>query len=433
MLACSLQPRFLRHWLACLLSGLCILLLPGESRSETDEISQRIESLNITASTLEAMRFSPTTKLSGEISLVLGGNQFFGSAGELRRESQQKFGATTFNYDARLILDSSFTGQDLLRIRIRSGNFDGTSNSFGGAGPSVLSQLEVAFQAPQGSNRLAVNRLYYQWPIGEFTFTLGARIEQDNMQAIWPSVYPSESVLDLMTFGGAIGANNLDIGSGAGIWWQRNGFAISASYVAANGQNGDSSNGGIATAASGSTASLQIGYASEQWALAVMVSEVQNGVIPYATNFTLSSFTTSGNTSAFGLGGYWQPIHPGWMPSISAGWGINRTRYTNSQESEGLASITQSWSVGLQWDDAFRQGNGLGMAVGQTTFATTLVGGGQPNDSNFIWEWWYRWRLSDQVSVIPALFYLLRPLGAETPSGKGLNQLGALLKTSFSF
>jgi hypothetical protein len=430
----SLQSRWLPHGFARLLAGLCLSLLPGPSRSESDALREELEALSLTAAALEATQFSTTTKLSGQISLVLGGNQFGGSAQQLRSDSQFQYGATTFNYDARLILDTSFTGQDLLRIRLRSGNFDNTSNSFGGAGPSVLSQLEVAFQAPQGSNLLAVNRLYYQWPIGEFTFTLGARIEQDNLQAIWPSVYPSESVLDLMTFGGAIGANNLDLGTGAGLWWQRNGFAISASYVAANGQD-SSDSGGIGTSSSGSTASLQVGYAAEQWALAAMVSAVQNGegVIPYGTNFTLTSFAAPGRTSAFGLGGYWQPSQKGWLPSISAGWGINRTHYNNREEAEGLASTSQSWSIGVEWDDAFRPGNNLGMAVGQPTFATALVGGGTPDDSNLVWECWYRWRASDQVSVTPALFFLSRPLGADTPAGRSFHQLGALVKTSFSF
>ena len=145
------------------------------------------------------------------------------------------FGATTFNYDVELPLDTSFTGRDLLRIRLRAGNFEPSTNSFAGAGPSNLSQLEVAFQEPSGADRFAINRLYYQVPIGDFTFTLGGRVEQDNMLAIIPSLYPAESILDLMSFAGAIGANNMTLGPGAGVWWQQHGLAISANYVAGNG------------------------------------------------------------------------------------------------------------------------------------------------------------------------------------------------------
>ena len=73
------------------------------------------------------------------------------------------------------------------------------------------------------------------------------------MLAIWPSVYPSETVLDLLTLGGAPAAYNKNLGAGAGLWWQHNGFAISANYVAANGDVGTPAAGGIATSGSGGT------------------------------------------------------------------------------------------------------------------------------------------------------------------------------------
>jgi carbohydrate-selective porin OprB len=98
-----------------------------------------------------------------------------------------------------------------------------------------------------------------------------------------------------------------------------------------------------------------------------------------------------------------------------------------------LVSTSQSWSVGLQWEDAFIEGNALGMAVGQPTFATSLKGGDSPRDGNYVWEWWYKFQLTDNIAVTPALFYLSRPLGADTPAEKSFQQLGGLLKTTFSF
>jgi len=410
-------------------------LLASQVRSETELLQSRIEALSLTTEELKPEEFTPTSILRGHASLVVGGNQFRGSANNLTRASQRQLGATTFNYETRFIIDTSFSGKDLLRIRLRSGNFDGTNNSFSGAGPSVLSRLEVAFQAPQGRDILAVNRLYYQWPIGEFMFTLGPRVEQDNLLAIWPSVYPSETLLDLMTFAGAIGANNLDIGTGAGFWWERNGLAISVNYVASNGNEGQSTIGGLGTKESGSSASIQIGYAATSWGLAAMFSAVQNGfgVIPYGTNFTLKSLEEPGNTSAFGIAGYWQPTQRGWIPSISAGWGVNKTNYTDSINDAVLVSTSQSWIVGLEWQDALRKGNSFGMAVGQPTFATSLKGGANPNDSTVVCEWWYKVEVTDRISLTPGLFYLSRPLGADTPSGKSFNQLGGLIKTRFSF
>ena len=409
--------------------------LMNEFEKELAVLKGRVDGLEAKVAELEATQFSTTTKLKGIATFVLGANNFSGSAGSLVDGAKRDYGATTLNDDVQLNIDTSFTGKDLLRTTLRGGNFDGTTNSFGGAGPSSLSQLEVAFQEDAGPNVVGLDRLFYQVPLGDFTFTLGGRVGQEDMLAIWPSVYPAETVLDVLTLGGAPGAYNKNLGAGAGVWWQKNGFAISANYVAANGNNGNPNEGGIATDGAGGTGSVQIGYGAERWGLAATYSHIQNGngLVVYATNFVLDSYQNPGDTSAFGLSGYWQPAQSGWWPSISAGWGLNSTIYDSQVNEKGLVSSSQSWSVGLQWDDAFRKGNALGMAVGQAPFATSLKGGGTPQDGNTIWEWWYKFQLSDSIAVTPALFVLSRPLGADTPSGESFQQLGGLVKTSFSF
>lgn len=208
----------------------------------------RVDGLEARVGELNALRFSPITKLSGQATFVLGGNAFLGSAAQQVGTSQAEYGATTLSYDLQLTFDSSFNGSDLLRANLRGGNF--ASSSFGGAGPSTLSQLEIAFQEYLGElpitgrDVVAIDRLYYQVPWGNVLLSVGGRISQDNMLAIWPSVYPADTVLDVLTLGGAPAAYNKTLGAGAGLWWQSQGFAISASYVAAYGDNGMPSEGG---------------------------------------------------------------------------------------------------------------------------------------------------------------------------------------------
>ena len=401
------------------------------------DLQDALEQLKRRVEELEATQFAPTTKLKGLASLVVGSNRFEGSDRPEVIKTRDQFGATTFNYDLKIYLDTSFTGEDLLRIRLRSGNFDRSSNSFYGAGPSKLSILETAFQEQSGPDIFSVNRLYYQVPLGQgFTATLGPRVGQLDLFALRPSLYPAESVLDLFTLKGAPAAYNFKLGAGAGLWWQsRSGFSVSTNYVAGNANQGDPNQGGIGTANAASTGSVQIAYKRPQWAAAAVVSSVQNagGVIDYATNFTLDSLKNPGHTIAFGLSGYWQPLQSGWMPSISAGWGFNRTDYAAEVNREGLVANSQSWSVGLQWSNALIPGNVLGVAVGQPIFATSLYGGDTPRDSNFAWEWWYKVQVSDNLAVTPALFLLSRPFGAKTPAGESFGQLGALLKTTLHF
>ena len=411
--------------------------LMAEFEKELAVLRGRVDGLEAKVGELESTQFSTTTKLSGQATFVLGANSFSGSADALVDGSRELYGATTFNYDLQLTFDTSFSGKDLLRTNLRAGNF--AASSFGGAGPSSLSQLEVAFQedlgGADGRDVVAIDRLFYQFPLGDFTFSIGGRIGQEDMLAIWPSVYPAETVLDVLTLGGAPAAYNKNLGAGAGVWWQKNGFAISANYVAANGDVGSPADGGIATTGSGGTGTVQVGYSQENWGLAAIYSSIQNGndLIVYGTNFALSSFSNPGTTSAFGLSGYWQPARAGWIPSISAGWGVNSTSYDSGVASDGLVTTSQSWSVGLQWQDVFAAGNALGMGVGQPTFATSLEGGATPNDGNVVWEWWYKFQVTDNIAITPALFYLSRPLGGDTPSGESFRQLGGLVKTSFRF
>nr|WP_322775831.1 iron uptake porin [Synechococcus sp. CBW1107] len=405
-----------------------------EFEKELAILRGRVDNLEAKVGELEANQFSTTTKLSGLATFVLGANAFNGSASDAVNAARAEVGATTFGYDLQLTLDTSFTGKDLLRAILRAGNFG--DSAFGGAGPTGnLSILEIAFQDASGPDSLGIDKLYYQFPLGSgFTASLGGRVGQEDMLALWPSVYPTDTILNLLTLNGAPAAYNKNLGPGAGLWWQSNGWSISGSYVAANGNVGNPNLGGIGTSASAGTGTVQIGYGKEQWALAAIYSHLQSGVeVPGTTPFTSTAYATPGSrTNAFGLSGYWQPAASSWIPSISAGLGSNTTSYDDPQN-EGALTTSQSWMVGLQWSDVFAKGNALGMAVGQPVFATALQGGETPQDQNVIWEWWYKFQVTDAISVTPALFYLSRPLGLDTPSGQSFSQLGGLVKTTFQF
>ena len=409
--------------------------LMAEFEKELAVLRGRVDGLEAKVGELEATQFSTTTKLSGQATFVVGANAFSGSDTLNVDAARAAVGATTFSYDVQLNFDTSFNGKDLLRTVLRSGNFAGSA--FGGAGPTGgLSTLEVAFQEDAGPDAVGIDKLYYQFPLGGgFTATLGGRVGQEDMLALWPSAYPADTILDLFTLNGAPAAYNKNLGPGAGLWWQQGRYRVSANYVAANGDVGDPSIGGIGTRASAGTGTVQIGYAKEQWGLAAIYSRIQSGVgVPGTTPFTGLTYEANpeGRTDAFGVSGWWQPAHSGWIPSISAGWGINSTHYGTPQLA-GALRTSQSWMVGLQWDDAFLKGNALGMAVGQPVFATALTGGQPPQDGTFAWEWWYRLQVSDAISVTPALFYLSRPLGQDTTPGTTFRQLGGLVKTTFRF
>jgi hypothetical protein len=386
----------------------------------------------------------------------VGANTFSGSAINLQANTVNRANSptgakrapvplpngTTFNYDLQLNFDTSFNGKDLLRTNLRSGNFGrsvfgGDPHAFG------LSTMEVAFEEDAGPNVVGLYKLFYQFPIGgQFKATVGARVGQEDMLALWPSVYPSDTILNVMTVNGAPAAYNKNLGAGAGLWWENKGLSLSANYVAAN---GDSSNpsatvanggGGIGNGKSGAIGSVQLAYQQVQWGLAAIWTYVQPETVfvPGTTPTTHGSIdhNLAARTNAIGLSGFWQPLKSGWLPSLSVGWGTNQTFYSQVQK-VGQVLNSQSWMVGLQWTDVFQKGNDFGFAVAQPVFATALTGGVTPNDGNYVWEWWYKFQVTDNISITPALIYLSRPLGQVTRAGESFSQFGGLVKTSFSF
>jgi len=92
------------------------------------------------------------------------------------------------------------------------------------------------------------------------------------------------------------------------------------------------------------------------------------------------------------------------------------------------------------------------MAVGQAPFITSTGNGNfaaftglfsdstnTPLDSNYMWEWWYKFQVTDNITVTPALYYISNYQGMSgrvTTSGgyDGSNNVfGGLLKTTFKF
>lgn len=410
--------------------------LMKEMEKELALLRGRADGLEARVGELEASPFSTTTKLSGMAVFVVGANAFSGSARSLLKDARALEGGTSFNYDLELYLDSSFTGKDTLHAALRAGNF--ADSAFGNGD---LSQLEVAFQEDCGDgvdcgDVVAIDKLFYQVPIGpQFTATVGARVGQDDMLAVWPSVYPDDTILDVFTYNGAPAAYNKNLGAGAGLWWRSQAWSVSVNTVAAQGDGGNPGQGGIGNAQSQASSSVQLAYAREAWAIAALYSHLQaNTVIPGSTPFVAADWavTGSGHLHAFALSGYWQPATSVWIPSLSAGWGINSFAY-NEGVPDGRVRTSQSWSVGLQWLNAFQEANALGVALGQPVFATSLTGDVTPRDGNYAFELWYKVQATDHISITPALFYLSRPEGQETPAGQSFADFGALVKTTFAF
>jgi hypothetical protein len=448
-----------------------------EFEKELAILRGRVDNLEAKVGELEATQFSTTTKLQGQATFVIGAvtasgdrpgagvfgpSPTFGSRDAAEKYNAQ-FGATTFSYDLRLNLLTSFTGKDLLYTRLRSGNF---ANAFNGNGVN-LTALDVASNGIGGTDAIGIDRLYYRFPVGrDFTFIVGPKARNTESLAVTPSVYGSgkgDRILDLFSLNGAPGVYNKATGSMlAGIWKQKvkkgqGGFSFGANYVAQQGNVGQafdgndnvcaSSEGGIGTDCARGNFLAQLNYTAPQWNVSLAYRYGQQATnFRRGTNFVASNswFLTTGNTNSVAANAYWQPKESGWLPSISLGWGLNSLS-GNENNALGIEFIdpyvteSQSWFVGLQWNDLFGKGNAAGMAVGQPTFATALTRGSSdsgnttPADGNYAWEWWYKFQVTDNIAVTPAIFYLSRPLGQLTGEDNSFSNFGGLVQTTFKF
>ena len=461
--------------------------LINDFQKELSVLKGRVDGLDKRVGKLESTQFSTTTKLQGDTVFVIGANAFGGSqANDFtpaantglspansngRNTNRRDIGAAVFNYDMRLNLQTSFTGKDLLYTRLRSGNFVNSPYSPTGTQPTLLT-LDRAFgssntgaAATNLNNVVQLDRLYYRFPIGKsYTGLVGPRGRNTEFLAITPFFYKSD-LLDFFTLNGAPGTYNKATGAIAGLMWKQNVkkgkpyFAASTSYVAPDANSGNTDNttgngGGIFGDSSRGSFTTQVGVAAPQWALAFAWrygqcgqgfrrgSQYANQSQPcFATPVANSGETTTAYSNNFALTGAWQPKKAGGIvPSVSLGWGYSALAQSNLVRSaaplvNSAANIgaAQSWTLGLQWADAFAKGNSAGMAVGQPQFATSLRNGRTPQDGNFAWEWWYKFKVSDNISITPAIFYLSRPYGQFTQPGQSNNVFGGLVQTQFRF
>jgi len=345
--------------------------------------------------------FSTTTKMGGSTVFVVGA---------VERGVDSTVEATTFSYHTNFDLETSFSGDDLLVTTVEAGNFN-ANNPFVGD-----TALESGYSS---GNRLQVERSFYTTPIGnDFTVTAGMRVRQDDMLGVWPSAYPTDTVLDVLTYAGANDTYALALGAGAGVTYAHNNISASVLWV---GDEADSSNpltGGAFTTGGSDDFTAQFAWVDEAlWidrlTLATAVTYSDGGVGKGTAN--------ANHYTAYALSGYYEINKDAslWPSTLSAGVGF-KTPETES-ETRDIEDET-TWSFGFIWNDVGVDGNNLGVAFGTAE--------GHRQDSGYdhpkAYEIFYSMAVSDSITVTPAFFVVEQ-------SGESDDYSGGLVKTTFNF
>ena len=381
--------------------------LLNEFKAELVVLTARVDGLDAKVGQLEATQFSTTTKLKGEASFILGG------VPGLETNDGGNVGNTAFNYDLRLNFDTSFTGKDLLRTRLRSGNF--SSDPFGSS--SSLFKLD---KAESTDSTVEIDRLYYQFPVSKsVTLTAGPLVRNTEMAWV-PTAYRSE-ILDFFAVAGAPGVYNKATGAGVGAQYVgKNGIVAGLNYVA---QNGNDSETGVFDSDGALNFLAQVGYKAPNWGVGVGYRYGSEGTRPRSYNGLLGAngaLVDGQESNAVAVNAYWQPSESGFIPSISAAYGYN---FVSGATGATDATDSDSWMVGLQWSDVFVTGNSAGVAVGQAPSAETAG-----VDDATLLEIFYKFQVTDNISITPALFYVDNNQRYQDSS-----KWGGVVQTKFTF
>ena len=157
----------------------------SESDLSSEVIQARVDGLEAQMGEVMAGQFSSSTKLSGKAAFITGfvDNNAATSSDEI-----------TMEYMYQLNLNTSFTGEDNLYTRIKTGN---VSDHFGDS-----SQGTYLSAANKNDSVLKVDKLWYQFPVGDsLQVWVGPRIENYYMLASSASIYKpitKQFAMDLM-------------------------------------------------------------------------------------------------------------------------------------------------------------------------------------------------------------------------------------------
>ena len=355
--------------------------------------------------------FSDTTTLSGKAVFVIGAidHPELDSAAndDTSNESIQA------QYQYTMDLNTSFTGDDNLYVRLRTGNGDDGKNPFG----ITTYGTYLVSNSDKYSDGLNVDKIWYTFPVGDNnTVWVGPLIENYYMHGTTPSIY--KAITKQFVLGGNGAAYGASTKTGAGWAYKAdNGFAISSNVVTAG-----NSNTGILTEESQTSWANQVGYTTDNYSISLMLNMKYNGWSDsYYSTASGKLRANDANSTNYGLRAWWRPEDSGTAtPSISVGYDVSTIE--NDSSLAANENETDAWFIGLNWSDTFQADDKVGIAFGQPqTREDETV-------DPFAWEAYYSFKVNDSVTVTPAIFG-----GSDRAGTANEDMTGAILETTFKF
>ena len=382
--------------------------------NELANANEKADGIEVRQNNFEAGSFSSTTTMDGKavfaVGAVDGGDTIGGSE------------ALSFSYVYKMNLNTSFTGDDNLYVRLSAGEWGSNFTKKPG---------NYHIEAKNTGNTLKLDKIWYTFPLGDnATVWVGPAIENYYMMAATPSIY-KPGVLKAFKLGGngAVFGASTDGGAGLKYEFGDSGFAMSTNYVG----KGSLSSSGILTDGDKSKIDTMIAFTKPQYHASVTYSKQHAGWDAheyYSTELihgnvgSVTKLGSSANADAYALRAYWRPEDSGTaMPEISVGYDSISFDNHPLNVSEG-----SGYFVGLGWQDMIQADDRIGIALGQPVKATQVSSGTLSEVEPFLWEAYYSFKPNDSITITPAVWG-----GTDVESSTDQDIFGAMLTTVFKF
>ena len=397
--------------------------LQEQFSAELATLRGRVDGLETKTALLEKQQFSTTSKLNGEVIIGLAGV----ATGRIGGVDVSR--NTVMGYRARLNIDTSFTGEDLLRTRIQAGNSDFTNAATG------ISEGSLRMAANSGS-AASIDALLYQFPLGKnttITLEANAGAIDDFTDTLNPYLDGDGGSGALSHFGTRNPIYYLMGGTGIGVKHNfSDNLELSAGYLA-----GISSNSAASPTAGSGLFNGPYGIMGQVTfkpsdRLKVGVTYVNSYNTDFAragspTGSTRANHITNNvgdNTSSnsVGVGASFQ-VSNGLVVNANAGY--TRTNVITKGDLD-----IWNWSVGLALPDFGKKGNVAGLIVGMEPKVTNATGGlARDTGTSIHVEGFYQYRVNDNISITPGIIWLTAPDHNSANSGA---IIGAI-RSTFTF
>ena len=389
--------------------------LQAEFSAELTTLRGRVDTVEAKTAELKAHQFSTTTKLQGQVvtvvSDVLSNKKVNGA--DIPGKN------TTLGTRARIELVSSFTGKDTLFTRIASNNI---------LSPGInTSEGNLFFAGTTGNTNAAIDALFYAFPLSKNTqvkliANAGAADDVTNTVNLFDG---DGSFGALSTFGtrnpiyGQLGDKGIGINHQFG-----DKLTLSLAYLSGTANNPTPGNG-LFDGSYGALAQLTV-KPSDRISLGLTYINSYKQPLLTGSNNATSTF----NGEAFSSNSYGVQASLGLSKKfVLGGW----AGYTNSKVLTGTKGDvdTFNYAVTLGLPDLGKKGNLAGVIVGMEPKVTGSNFAGVTKDPNTSYhiEGFYQYKLSDNITLTPAVIWLTAPDHNDTND----NVVIGALRTTFSF